>query len=100
MDLNVTQDNVGDIVPTGDGGTAPAINTREVNTQALVDNGATVVLGGIFVQTNRIDVNKIPLLGDIPILGAAFRNRTTQSDKDELLIFVTPKILQEGLSVN
>ncbi len=99
MDLNVTQDNVGDIVPTGNGGTAPAINTREVTTQALVDNGATVVLGGIFVQTNRNDVNKVPLLGDIPILGAAFRSRLTISNKDELLIFVTPKILQEGLSI-
>ena len=99
MDLNVTQDNVGDIVPTGDGGTAPAINTREVTTQALVDNGATVVLGGIFVQTNRNDVNKVPLLGDIPIFGAAFRSRLTVSNKDELLIFVTPKILQEGLSI-
>lgn len=99
MDLNVTQDNVGDIVPTGDGGTAPAINTREVNTQALVDNGATVVLGGIFVTENRNDVSKVPFLGDVPILGAAFRNRLTVANKDELLIFVTPKILQEGLSV-
>ena len=99
MDLNVTQDNVGDIVPTGDGGTAPAINTREVNTQALVDNGATVVLGGIFVQENRNDVSKVPFLGDVPILGALFRNRLTVANKDELLIFVTPKILQEGLAV-
>jgi type IV pilus assembly protein PilQ len=99
MDLNVTQDNVGDIVPTGDGGTAPAINTREVNTQALVDNGATVVLGGIFVQENRNDVSKVPLLGDVPILGALFRNRLTVANKDELLIFVTPKILQEGLAI-
>lgn len=99
MDLAVTQDNVGEIVPTGDGGSAPAINTREVNTQALVDNGATVVLGGIFVQENRNDVSKVPFLGDIPILGAAFRNRLTVNNKDELLIFVTPKILEEGLSV-
>ncbi len=99
MDLAVTQDSIGEIVPTGDGGTAPAINTREVNTQALVDNGATVVLGGIFVQENRNDVSKVPFLGDIPILGAAFRNRLTVNNKDELLIFVTPKILQEGLSV-
>lgn len=99
MDLNVTQDNVGEIVPTGDGGTAPSIDTREVTTQALVDNGATVVLGGIFVQENRNDVSKVPFLGDIPILGAAFRNRLTVNNKDELLIFVTPKILEEGLSV-
>lgn len=99
MDLNVTQDTVGDIVPTGDGGTAPAINTREVNTQALVDNGATVVLGGIFIQETRNDVTKIPFLGDVPILGGLFRNRLTSSNKDELLIFVTPRILQEGLSI-
>ena len=99
MDLNVTQDTVGEIVPTGDGGTAPAINTREVTTQALVDNGATVVLGGIFVTENRNDVSKVPFLGDVPILGALFRNRLTVANKDELLIFVTPKILQEGLSI-
>lgn len=99
MDLNVTQDTIGDIVPTGDGGTAPAVNTREVNTQALVDNGATVVLGGIFVQETRNDVSKVPLLGDVPVLGALFRNRRTANNKDELLIFVTPRILQEGLSI-
>lgn len=99
MDLNVTQDTVGEIVPTGNGGTAPAINTREVNTQALVDNGATVVLGGIFVQETRNDLSKVPLLGDVPLLGALFRNRLTQNNKDELLIFVTPRILQEGLSI-
>ena len=99
MDLNVTQDSIGDIVPTGDGGQAPAINTREVTTQALVDNGATVVLGGIFVQENRNDVSKVPFLGDIPILGAAFRNRRTVANKDELLIFITPKILKEGLRI-
>lgn len=100
MDLNVTQDSIGEVVPTGDGGTAPAINTREVTTQALVDNGATVVLGGIFVQENRNDVNKIPLLGDVPILGAAFRNKRTVNNKDELLIFITPKILKEGLRID
>ncbi|MGQ0529537.1 MAG: type IV pilus secretin PilQ [Panacagrimonas sp.] len=99
MDLNVTQDSIGDVVPTGDGGQAPAINTREVTTQALVDNGATVVLGGIFVQENRNDVSKIPFLGDIPILGAAFRNKRTVANKDELLIFITPKILKEGLRI-
>ena len=99
MDLNVTQDNVGDIVPTGDGGTAPAINTREVNTQALVDNGATVVLGGIFVQENRNDVSKVPFLGDVPILGALFRNRLTVANKDELLIWGTPIFLLVGVGV-
>lgn len=99
MDLSITQDTIGEIVPTGDGGTAPAVNTREVNTQALVDNGATVVLGGIFVQETRNDVSKVPFLGDVPMLGALFRNRLTANNKDELLIFVTPRILQEGLSI-
>ena len=80
--------------------TIPAIDTREISTQVLVDNGNTVVLGGIYEQENRNTVNKIPFLGDIPILGAAFRNKVTVSNKKELLIFVTPKILQEGLRVN
>lgn len=100
MDLEVKQDNVGQIVPTGNGGTAPSIDTREVTTQVLVDNGSTVVLGGIYQHENRDTVNKVPLLGDIPILGALFRNKLTVSNKDELLIFVTPKILQEGLRLN
>lgn len=99
MDLNVTKDSVGQIVPTGNGGTAPSIDTREVSTQALVNNGATVVLGGIYEQENRSTLNKVPFLGDIPILGAAFRNRSTVANKDELLIFITPKILQEGLAI-
>lgn len=100
MDLNVTQDSVGQQVANVFGGTVPSIDTREVSTQVLVDNGSTVVLGGVYVQENRNSVSKIPFLGDIPILGAAFRNKTTVSNKDELLIFVTPKILQEGLRGN
>lgn len=99
MDLNVTKDSVGQILPTGNGGSAPSIDTREVSTQVLVDNGATVVLGGIYEQENRSSLTKVPFLGDIPILGAAFRNRLTVANKDELLIFITPKILQEGLSI-
>jgi type IV pilus assembly protein PilQ len=100
MDLNVTKDSVGQQVANTFGGSIPSIDTREVNTQVLVENGNTVVLGGIYEQENRTSISKIPLLGDVPLLGALFRNKRTVSNKDELLIFVTPKILQEGLRVN
>jgi type IV pilus assembly protein PilQ len=100
MDLNVTKDSVGQQVANTFGGSIPSIDTREVNTQVLVENGNTVVLGGIYEQENRTSVTKIPFLGDVPLLGALFRNKRTVSNKDELLIFVTPKILQEGLKVN
>ena len=96
MDLAVNNDSVGQSYATATG-SIPSIDTRKVTTQVLVQNGQTVVLGGIYQQENRNSVSKIPLLGDIPILGAAFRNRTTVNNKDELLIFVTPKILREGL---
>jgi type IV pilus assembly protein PilQ len=92
MDLNVTKDSVGQIFAG-----VPSINTREINTQVLVENGQTVVLGGIYEQTRSKDVNKVPLLGDLPYLGALFRNTQTVDDKVELLIFVTPKILKESL---
>jgi type IV pilus assembly protein PilQ len=100
MDLGVKKDSIGEIVPTGNGGTAPAIDTREVNTQVLVNNGSTVVLGGVYEEENVDTVTKIPLLGDIPFLGALFRNKMNVANKDELLIFVTPKILQDDLRLN
>ncbi|MDB5972013.1 MAG: type pilus secretin PilQ [Hydrocarboniphaga sp.] len=100
MDLTVNNDSVGATFTTTSGAAIPSIDTRKITTQVLVQNGQTVVLGGIYQQENRNTVNKIPLLGDIPILGAAFRNRTTVNNKDELLIFVTPKILREGLQIN
>lgn len=97
MDLLVTQDSVGNFVPVQGGGTVPSINTREVQTQVLVENGETVVLGGIYEQTNIENISKVPVLGDIPIMGAFFRNRSKTSNKVELLVFVTPKILSQGL---
>lgn len=100
MDLAVTNDTQGTDVNTGSGGTAPAIDTRKVNTQVLVDNGQTVVLGGIYEQTNNDSVAKVPLLGDIPVLGVLFRTTTKIQNKTELLIFITPKILTEGLKIN
>jgi len=95
MDLNVTKDSVGTIYNN-----VPSINTRAINTQVLVENGETVVLGGIYEQTRSKEVSKVPLLGDIPYLGALFRNTSQVNNKVELLIFVTPKILKESLGTH
>lgn len=92
LDLLVNQDTRGEETLSG-----PAINTREVGTQVLVDNGETVVLGGIYQQRNNKDVSKVPLLGDIPGLGILFRRTVESEAKSELLIFVTPKIIKEGV---
>ena len=97
--LSVSQDTVGEIVPTGDGGTAPSIDTTELGTQVLVENGETIVLGGIFQESTSYANDKVPLLGDVPVLGVLFRRRSTTNDKSELLIFVTPTILDERLSL-
>jgi type IV pilus assembly protein PilQ len=100
MDLAVHDDNVGANVSTGFGGSVPSIDTREVDTQVLVDNGQTVVLGGVYQQTTNHNVSKIPLLGDIPVLGYLFRNNQVVNNKTELLVFITPKVLSEGLKVD
>jgi type IV pilus assembly protein PilQ len=99
MDLAVTNDSQGENVSTGLG-SAPAIDTRRLNTQVLIRSGETVVLGGVFQQENSSSRAKVPLLGDIPLIGALFRNDIKSSNKRELLIFVTPKVLQEGLQTN
>lgn len=92
LDLSVTQDRPGDIVKTGTG-EAVAINTQRIGTQVLVNNGETVVLGGIFQHSVNNTVDKVPLLGDLPLLGALFRRSYEQVGKSELLIFVTPKVV-------
>ncbi|WP_039958599.1 type IV pilus secretin PilQ [Vibrio sinaloensis] len=92
LDLSVTQDRPGDVVKTGTG-EAVAINTQRIGTQVLVDNGETVVLGGIFQHSVTDTVDKVPLLGDLPVLGALFRRSYQQMGKSELLIFVTPKVV-------
>jgi type IV pilus assembly protein PilQ len=92
LDLVVTQDTRGETVSTSTG-PAVAIDTQEIKTQVLVENGETVVLGGIFQQINTDDISKVPMLGDIPIIGGMFRNTTSVEQKRELLIFVTPKII-------
>ncbi len=100
MDLIVKKDSVGANVPSATGGFVPSIDTRSITTQVLVNNGDTVVLGGIYETTQNESVSKVPFLGDIPFIGALFRNKSVTSDKAELLIFITPKILKEGLSMN
>jgi type IV pilus assembly protein PilQ len=95
MDLTVTNDSIGQIIQGN-----PAIDTKRVTTQVLVKTGETVVLGGVYQQVTSKTANKVPLLGDIPLLGSLFRKDSNSATKRELLIFITPKILQDGLRVN
>jgi type IV pilus assembly protein PilQ len=99
MDLSVKNDSRGQDVSAGTGGLIPSIDTREVKTQVLVQNGETVVLGGVYQQTQSFAVTKVPLLGDLPLLGYLFRTSQKVNNKRELLIFVSPKILSEGIQV-
>ena len=96
MDLRVSQDTIGQVFTVVGGGAIPSIDTREVETQVLVNDGQTVVLGGIYETERRDTISKIPLLGDIPGIGHLFKNTQVINNKSELLIFVTPKILEEG----
>jgi type IV pilus assembly protein PilQ len=93
LDVDVTKDSVGRSTAAGF-----AINTKHVKTQVLVENGGTVVIGGIFEQNDREDVTKVPVLGDIPYLGNLFKTRTTSSSKTELLIFLTPKVVNDRVT--
>ncbi|KGI76968.1 fimbrial protein [Oleiagrimonas soli] len=95
LKINVKKDALAGFVASPGGGQVPQIDTREINTSVLVDNGQTVVLGGIYEITKNNNVAKVPGLGDIPILGYLFRSRNHSNNKAELLIFVTPKILSE-----
>lgn len=92
LDLSVTQDRRGETVKAGTG-EAVSIDTQRIGTQVLVNNGETVVLGGIFQHSINNSVDKVPLLGDLPVLGALFRRTYEQMGKSELLIFVTPKVV-------
>jgi len=94
MVLDINKDSVGQSTPSGF-----AIDTKHVQTEVLVENGGTVVIGGIFTQTESNDVNKVPLLGDVPVVGNLFRNTTKVSSKTELLIFITPKIVTDRAAV-
>ena len=94
LDLVITQDSVGETIITNDGESV-SIDTQEIQTQVLVDNGETLVLGGIYQQQITDTVSKVPFLGDIPYLGFLFRNSVTDNSKSELLIFVTPRIVMQ-----
>lgn len=93
LDVDVNKDSVGRETRAGF-----AINTKHVKTQVLVENGGTVVLGGIYQQTTRDDVTKVPVLGDLPVVGNLFKTTGKTNDKTELLVFITPKIVSERLS--
>ncbi len=90
LDLEVNKDSRGELTAAG-----PAINTKQVKTQVLVENGGTVVIGGIFTQDEQSTINKVPLLGDIPFIGYLFQNRVKSTRKTELLVFITPKIVTD-----
>ena len=97
MTLEITQDSIGDLVPSGNGGTVPTIDTTELTTQVLVGNGETVVLGGVFRTVDVQQESKVPLLGDIPFLGKLFSRNSVNQEKTETLIFITPRILADTL---
>ncbi|HEY7639767.1 MAG TPA: type IV pilus secretin PilQ [Steroidobacteraceae bacterium] len=99
LDLTVAKDSVGQLVASATGGFVPSIDTREIVTQVLVNDGQTVVLGGILETERRDAETKVPWLGDVPVLGRLFKTTTKTDNKDELLIFVTPRILREGSSL-
>ncbi len=96
LDVAVKKDEVRRYISTPQG-TYPEIARREINTAVLVQNGETVVLGGVYEITSREDLSKVPFLGDVPVLGNLFRNKNRSSSKAELLIFVTPKLLRDTL---
>ncbi len=94
MDLSVHKDSRGEDVSYGEGLFAPTIDTREVQSQVLVDDGQTVVLGGIYETTKTTQVTRVPFFSDLPLVGYLFKSTIARDDRSELLIFVTPKILQ------
>ena len=94
MTLDVNKDQPGATTPAG-----VQINTKHVKTEVLVENGGTVVIGGIFEQNDRTDVTKVPFFGDLPYVGFLFKNTTTTNSKTELLVFITPRIVNERLTI-
>ena len=93
MDLEVSQDSIGAVFAG-----IPSIKTNRIKTQVLVNNGETIVLGGVFQTVVSESVEKTPILGDLPWLGSLFRNKTKQDDKQELLIFITPRLIRDSLT--
>ncbi len=94
MDLQINKDSVGEIFLG-----VPSIDTNEVSTQVLVDNGETLVLGGIYEQEKTQEIDRVPFFGELPLVDWMFNKRLTVNDKAELLIFVTPKIVREDINI-
>jgi len=94
MDIKVNKDSPGTLYAG-----VPSIDTNKVSTQVLVENGGTVVIGGVYTQIQSNGVDKVPLLGDIPILGVLFRSKSKVDNKNELLIFISPRIMQETMNL-
>lgn len=95
MSLNIRKDSIGELVNIQGGGQIPSIDTKNINTEVTVGNGQTVVLGGVYEIRNRNDLTKIPFFGDLPVVGNLFQMRNNIEDKGELLIFITPYIVEE-----
>ena len=93
LDVTITKDNFVDPV-------LGLLNIKEIKTQVLLDNGETVVIGGVYERENQDDVTKVPWFGDVPVLGWLFKNKSVADNKTELLIFLTPKILSEELTLS
>jgi type IV pilus assembly protein PilQ len=100
MDLEVIKDSVGQVVTVSNGNSVPSIDKRKLTTQVLVNDGQTVVLGGIMETEKRDSETKVPLLGDIPFLGYLFKSKSALNNKRELLVFVTPRVMKEGVALN
>ena len=93
MDLKVNKDAVGIQTPNG-----LSIDTKSIRTQVLVENGDTVVIGGIFVMEEINQTNKVPVLGDIPVMGNLFKNKTRETEKREMLVFITPRMVTDAIA--
>lgn len=96
LDLNIRKDSIGQNIPVQGGGQIPSIDTKNINTQVTVNNGQTVVLGGVYEIETKDDLSKIPLFGDIPVLGNLFKHTTKNEAKGELMIFITPYVIEES----
>jgi type IV pilus assembly protein PilQ len=97
MTVEIRKDSVGQFVQLGGGFSVPSIDTKNVTTQIAVNNGDTAVIGGIYEETINNDVTKVPFLGDLPIVGWAFKLQGRTSEKTELLIFLTPRVVKDTI---
>ena len=98
MGVEIHKDSVGQFVPTGNGGFVPSIDTKNVTTQITVNNGDTAVIGGIYEETSNNTINSVPFLGEIPVIGYLFKQTSRTTEKTELLIFLTPRVIKDSLT--